>query len=113
MREQDCKGDGERLLEQVQALHQTRALQAELSVQAVRCMAVCQHSCAIAFMGHGKRTYVFGNLPVEPEKLESTAATVLNYARQYHANAAGIVAYADRPELLRSGTLVILPSLPS
>jgi predicted metal-binding protein len=109
-RAQGIKSDGEKLLEQIQALHPTEL--SEISIQAVRCMAVCQHSCAIAVMGQNKRTYVFGNLPVEPEQLATTAATVLDYAHQYHANPEGIVPHATRPELLRSRTLVVLPALP-
>lgn len=110
-RAQAIKSDGERLLEQIQALHQSETL--EVSFQPVRCMAVCKNPCAIAVMGQGKRTYIFGDLPVEPEQLTETAATVLDYARQYHARPEGIVAYGDRPELLRSRTLVVLPALPS
>jgi predicted metal-binding protein len=109
-RSQGIKSNGEKLLEQIQTLHQTEAL--DVSVQAVRCMAVCKHSCAIAVMGRGKRTYLFGDLPVEPEQLAATAATVLDYARQYHANSEGIVPHSERPELLRSRTLVVLPALP-
>jgi predicted metal-binding protein len=74
-------------------------------------MALCKYPCAIAVMGQGKRTYLFGDLPVEAEQLASTAATVLDYARQYHAHPEGIVPYAERPELLRSRTLAVLPAL--
>ncbi len=108
-RSQGIKSGGEKLLEQIQALHQNEI--SDVSVQAVRCMAVCKHSCAIAVMGHGKRTYMFGDLPVEPEQLAATALTVLNYARQYHADAEGIVPHSERPELLRSHTLAVLPAL--
>ncbi len=86
---QGIKSGGEKLLEQIQVQNQTETI--DISVQAVRCMAVCQHSCAIAFMGHGKRTYLFGNLPVEPEQLASTATTVLDYAHQYHAHPEAIL----------------------
>jgi predicted metal-binding protein len=74
-------------------------------------MALCKYPCAIAVMGQGKRTYLFGDLPVEPEQITATAATVLDYARQYHAHPEGIVPYAERPELLRSRTLAVLPAL--
>lgn len=107
-RAQGLKSGGLQLLEQLQAIHHDET---KISIQEVRCMAVCKQSCAIALMGHGKRTYLFGNLPVEPEHLAETASTVLNYARQYHADPKGIVAYSERPELLRSRTLVVLPPL--
>ena len=108
-RAQGMKSSGETLLEAIQALPQSEGLNVE--VQSVRCMAVCKYPCAIAVMGQGKRTYLFGDLPVEAEQLASTAATVLDYARQYHAHPEGIVPYAERPELLRSRTLAVLPAL--
>lgn len=108
-RSQGIPNGGEKLLAQLQAQNQTETT--DISIQPVRCMAVCKQSCAIAFIGHGKRTYLFGNLPVEPEKLAATAATVLDYARQYHADKEGIVPHSERPELLRSRTLVVLPAL--
>jgi predicted metal-binding protein len=108
-RSQGLKSGGLQLLEQLQAIHNDET---DITVKEVRCMAVCQQSCAIAVMGHGKRTYLFGNLPVEPENLAETTATVLSYARQYHANSEGIVPHSERPELLRSRTLVVLPALP-
>jgi predicted metal-binding protein len=108
-REQGIRSNGEKLLEQIQVLHPTGP--SEISIQPVRCMALCKHPCAIAVMGQGKRTYLFGDLPVEPEQITATAATVLDYARQYHAHPEGIVSYAERPELLRSRTLAVLPAL--
>ncbi len=107
---QGIPNGGEKLLAQLQAQNQAETL--DISIQPVRCMAVCKQSCAIAFMGHGKRTYLFGNLPVEPEQLTATAATVLDYARQYQAHPEGIVPHSERPELLKSRTLVVLPALP-
>lgn len=109
-RSQGIPNGGEKLLAQLQAQNQAKTL--DISIQPVRCMAVCKQSCAIAFMGHGKRTYLFGHLPVEPEQLAVTAATVLDYARQYHTDKEGIVPHSERPELLRSRTLVVLPALP-
>jgi predicted metal-binding protein len=76
----------------------------------VRCMAVCDSACAIAFMGLGKRTYLFGRLPVELDQLEATSQAVYTCARHYH-HSEGIVEHRDRPELLRSRTLVVLPAL--
>lgn len=106
---QGIKSGGEQLLEAIQDLLQSE--ERSVAAQPVRCMALCKYPCAIAVMGQGKRTYLFGDLPVEPEQITATAATVLDYARQYHAHPEGIVPYAERPELLRSRTLAVLPAL--
>jgi predicted metal-binding protein len=108
-RSQGCKGGGERLLEQLQA----EDLPDSVEVHPVRCMAVCGSACAIALMGQGKRTYLFGKLPVEPDQLAATSQAVTACVRQYHRHSEGIVEYRDRPELLRSRTLVVLPALTS
>jgi predicted metal-binding protein len=108
-RSQGIKSGGLQLLEKLQSL---RRDETDIAVREVRCMAVCKRSCAIALMGQGKRTYLFGDLPVESESLAETATTVLNYARQYHAHPQGSVPYSNCPNLMRSGMLGVLPALP-
>jgi predicted metal-binding protein len=108
-RSQGIPSDGEKLLAQIQALRPPGS--SNIAVQGVRCMAACKQSCAIALMGQGKRTYLFGNLPTEPENLAETAAILLNYAHQYHAHPLGSVPYSNCPELLRSRMLAVLPPL--
>lgn len=106
------RSGGERLLEQLQALHQDSPLQAEFSIQPVECLSACEQDCAIALIGADKPTYLFGRLPVEEEELESTAAAVLAFASQYHAKADGSISYIKCPELLKKRVLAKVPSLP-
>lgn len=103
---------GERLLGQLQALHQGSPLQEELSIQPVECLSACEKDCAIALIASGKPTYLFGSLPVVEEELESTAAAVLEFAKQYHAKADGSISYIKCPELLKKRVLAKVPPLP-
>jgi len=103
--------DGERLLQHLQNLHQNSPLP-DFSIQSVQCMEVCHQYCAIALSAPGKHTYLFGNLPVEDDSLESTAAAVINCASQYHAKLDGTIAYMKCPELLKKRVLAKIPPLP-
>jgi predicted metal-binding protein len=105
------RSDGDRLLAQLQTLHQTSSLHS-ISIQPVKCMGVCEQDCAIALVSPGKRTYLFGNLPTDAARIESTAIAVLDCASQYQAKADGALAYGDRPELLKTRVLARIPPLP-
>jgi predicted metal-binding protein len=104
--------EGEKLLHQLQHLHQDWDLREDFTIQSVTCMGVCDRSCAIAFVSPGKHTYLFSNLPVAKEYLDSTAIAVLDCAVLYHSKSDGMMAYRDRPELLRSRVLARIPSMP-
>ena len=103
---------GEKLLEQLQTLHQNWELRENFAFQPVKCMGVCERDCAVAFIAAGKRTYLFGNLPTDDSQLEETAAAVLNCAQQYHAQPDGVLSYFDRPELLKTRVLARIPPSP-
>ncbi len=103
---------GERLLVQLQALHQSSPLQEEFSIQPVECLSACTQDCVIALSGTDKPTYLFGSLPVEEEQLASTAAAVLEFAKQYHAKVDGSISYIKCPELLKKRVLAKVPPLP-
>ena len=66
------RSGGERLLEQLQALNRTAPV-AEFSIEPNECLGACDRACAIAFNAPGKYIYLFGDLPVDEEQLESTA----------------------------------------
>ncbi|NJO78537.1 MAG: DUF1636 domain-containing protein [Cyanobacteria bacterium RM1_2_2] len=106
------KRDGERLIEQLQTLHQNWELRENFALQPIKCMGVCERDCAIAFIAAGKRTYLFGNLPTDDSCLEETASAVLNCAQQYHAQSDGVLSYFDRPELLKTRVLARIPPAP-
>jgi predicted metal-binding protein len=59
--------------------------------------------------GAGKFTYLFGDLP-DPVDLSATATTVLECFGQYCDHPAGLLPYADRPELLRDTIIAKIPS---
>lgn len=103
---------GEKLLERLQTLHQDWPLRESFTIQAVKCMGVCERDCAVAFIAEGKRTYLFGNLPTDDSRLEETASAVLDCARQYHTQTEGVLSYFDRPELLKTRVLARIPPLP-
>lgn len=106
------KRDGERLLEQLQALHQDWPLRESFEIQSVKCMGVCERDCAVAFIAAGKRTYLFGNLPTDDARLEATASAVLDCAQHYHTQSDGALSYFDRPELLKTRVLARIPPSP-
>ncbi len=101
--------DGVNLLEQLQTLHQDWVLREEVEIQPVRCMGVCDRPCAIALVGSGKFTYLFGNMQsvVEP------AADILTCASQYHRHPEGNLAYRERPDRLRDTIIAKIPTLPT
>lgn len=101
---------GERLLRQLQALHESASLDA-FSIQPTECLGACEQNCAIALSACGKHTYVFGNLPVDDEYLETTAAAVMAGAVQYHAKSDGTLSYIKCPELLKKNVLAKIPPL--
>lgn len=105
------RSGGERLLEQLQTLHQVSP-STELVIQPIECLSACKQDCAIALIASGKPTYLFGNLPVAEEQLESTATSVLAFAHQYQANSDGNISYLKCPELLKKRVLAKVPSLP-
>ena len=108
----DDRSGGDRLLAQLQTLHQTSSLHKTVSIQPVKCMGVCEQDCAIALVSPGKRTYLFGNLPTDAARIESTASAVLECVSQYQAKSDGALAYGDRPELLKTRVLARIPPLP-
>ncbi|WP_375509401.1 DUF1636 family protein [uncultured Nostoc sp.] len=107
-----AKSGGERLLEKLQTLYHDWMLQDEFSIQPVECMGVCDQACAIAFVCFNKHTYLFGDLPADPERVDNTATAVLDCASQYHAKPDGLLPYAKRPEPLRAGAIARIPPLP-
>ncbi len=104
------RSGGERLLEQLKTLLQNSPLEA-FSIQPAECLGACEQDCAIALNAPGKQIYLVGNLPVDDEQLESTAAAVMKFASQYHAKFDGTVSYLKCPELLKKRVLAKIPPL--
>jgi len=104
------RSGGERLLEQLQTLHQHSPLDT-FSIEAAECLGACEQSCAIALNAAGKYIYLLGNLPVEEEQLVATATAVMTFASQYHAKSDGTISYIKCPELLKKRVLAKIPPL--
>jgi predicted metal-binding protein len=100
---------GERLLEQLQALHQNWELAAEFPIQAVGCMSACNRSCAISFTATGKSTYLFGDIsPAEPS---IPLSNILDCAAKYYQHSTGSLPWGERPAPLKQGILAKIPPL--
>lgn len=101
--------EGERLLEQLQALHQDWELAAEFPIQAVGCMSACNRSCAISFAATGKSTYLFGDIsPTEPS---IPLSNILDCAAKYYQHHTGSLPWGERPAPLKQGILAKIPPL--
>ncbi len=106
---QSNESKGEKLFEQFQ-LHQSES--SNLSIQPVKCMGVCDRSCAIALVAPHKFTYLFGNLPSDDVQIDGIVSTVLDCAKQYCIAAEGVLPYRERPQLLRDTIIAKIPPLP-
>ena len=105
------KSGGERLLAQLQTLISGAAPLAGLAIEPHECLGACSRACAIAFNAPGKYIYLFGDLPVDDERLESTATAVMTFATQYHAKSDGTISYIKCPELLKKRVVARIPPL--
>ena len=101
--------DGEILLQQLAALHQTWDLAAEFPIQAVGCMSACSRSCAISFAAAGKHTYLFGDIPTGNPDIP--LSNILDCAKKYYQHPTGMLPWAERPAPLKQGILAKIPPL--
>jgi predicted metal-binding protein len=75
-------------------------------VKAVDCLAVCKRPCTVALAGHGKWTYVVGDL--DPD---TNAEDVIAAALSYGATINGIIPWKQRPQSFRKGVISRIPPL--
>ncbi len=68
-------------------------------------MAGCTRPCTVAYHGHDKATYLFGD--IEPG---SDVADLVAFARQYAYLHDGWCSSVDRPGKLRKSTLARVPA---
>jgi predicted metal-binding protein len=101
--------EGERLLQELQALHQDWDLAAEFPIQAVGCMSACSRSCAISFAAAGKHTYLFGD--IAPQDPSIALSNILDCAEKYYQHPTGVLPWAERPAPLKQGILAKIPPL--
>jgi predicted metal-binding protein len=101
--------EGERLLQELQALHQDWDLATEFPIQAVGCMSACSRSCAISFAAAGKHTYLFGD--IAPQDPNLALSNILDCAEKYYQHPTGVLPWAERPAPLKQGILAKIPPL--
>lgn len=99
---------GQRLLAQLTELAQDWELAHQFSIQPVKCMFVCEKSCAISFTANGKYTYLFGHL-----NATDSASAILECADHYYRHPDGLLPYASRPEPLKTTVLARIPPQPA
>jgi len=102
---------GEKLLDRLSHLHQDWEYREDISIKPVSCMSACSRACAIALAAPGKYTYLFGDLNAESDNLPDTCAAILDCARQYYAKSDGLLAWSERPELMKKGAIARIPPL--
>lgn len=98
--------DGTYLLDRLIDLHQNWSRRAELEIQAVGCLCICDRPCAVAIAGEAKPTFLFVDLPVE-----ESAIAILKMSEFYLNSEDGYVPRFQLPPLLQSARLARIPPL--
>ncbi|MCE4557032.1 DUF1636 family protein [Roseateles cellulosilyticus] len=98
-------GQGQALLEAVE--NEALARDCTLPIRGQACMAACKQSCTAALQGAGKHSYVFGQLTPD----DACVDALLDVAAQHAEPGDGLLAWARRPERLKSAVLARLPPL--
>jgi predicted metal-binding protein len=94
---------GEAFLAALRARLAERGL--DLEIAPAECLAVCKRPATIALAGHGKWTYVIGDLL--PETIDDVIDSALRFAESEN----GVVAWKDRPVCFRKGVVSRTPPL--
>jgi predicted metal-binding protein len=82
-----------------------------MKLVSVSCLSACDRHCAVAFQGRNKVTWIFGDLPVEPEDVGQSVDDLLRFSTDYAKSSDGFFERQDRPYLLQSGILARIPPL--
>lgn len=98
-------GQGQVLLEAVE--NEALARDCALPIRGQACLAACSQRCTAALQGAGKHSYVFGQLAPDAASVEA----LLEVAAQHAEPGDGQLAWARRPERLKSGLIARLPPL--
>lgn len=101
------KTDGIRLLHQLKELHEQWSRKDELAIETTTCLCICERPCAIAYVGTGKPTYLFGDL--DPEH---SAADLLTASELYLDSEDGMVPAFKLPSKLRPCRIARIPPAP-
>lgn len=99
---------GEQLLDRLQSRLADGANGA-IALTPTQCMSACSHACVVAFAAAGKHSYLFGDLPHDPARLDQTVEAIAACANLYLDRPDGLLAWGERPEPLKSGVLARIP----
>jgi len=105
---------GEILLEKIRQVEQENLSNNShdlFSIEAVQCMSVCSHACAIALTAPNKYTYVFGDLPVDQTNLTATVNSIFQCADLYAEKKDGLLGWSERPPVLQKGLIARIPPI--
>ncbi|MEM6434021.1 MAG: DUF1636 family protein [Cyanobacteria bacterium P01_D01_bin.115] len=98
---------GDRLLNQLKALHKKWPRKDELAIETTTCLCICERACAVAFVGAHKPTYLFGDL--DPA---ACAADLLTAGELYLDREDGMVSAHKLPAQLRPRRIARIPPAP-
>jgi len=99
--------DGIRLLNQLKELHEQWPRKDELAIETTGCLCICDRSCAIAYVGTHKPTFLFGDL--DPA---TCAADLLTAGELYLDSEDGMVPAFKLPAPLRPCRIARIPPAP-
>ncbi len=98
---------GARLYDALCAKAANKAADPRVTIVPVECLSVCKMSVAISFAAEGKWTYVYG------VSSDADAATILEGARLYAEASEGLIAWGQRPDILKKGVIARIPPRPA
>ncbi|MBE9168308.1 DUF1636 domain-containing protein [Pleurocapsales cyanobacterium LEGE 06147] len=101
---------GQKLFKKLTQQSQDWSQSKNFTIESVKCMSACSHSCVVAFAAPGKFTYVFGNLSHDANSISATSAAVLDCAKLYCQKSDGVMLWAERPEPLKKGIIARIPN---
>ena len=99
--------DGIRLLHQLKELHEQWPRKDEMAIETTTCLCICERPCAIAYVGTGKPTFLFGDL--DPA---TCAADLLTASELYLDSEDGMVPAYKLPVKLRPCRIARIPPAP-
>jgi predicted metal-binding protein len=96
--------DGNALLNQLLSLYEGWSRQAEIQIQPVGCLCICDRPCAVAIASLEKPTFLFVDLP-----LTEVAPALLQLCELYLDSEDGYVPRFKLPEILQPTRLARIP----
>jgi len=99
---------GAHLLKHLHTLHEQWPRNDELAIETIGCLCICDHPCAIAFVGTHKPTYLFADL-----NPPTCAADLLATSELYLDSKDGMVPAFKLPTALQPCRIARIPPAPA